>query len=352
MDNPPSSQTNNQTEQPTPAGQSPEAEVLKPRTDDTSAAGGTGPPPQAAATPPANNGKPPRHRAYRPSHKATFISLAVVVAILLVNVVLIGFVLKNKSDQQTADRNKVTISSAVLDKLGVNTASIGNDQTKLTIGPDAEFKGKITVAGDANFGGAINLNGKVSGTGANFTQLQAGDTSLAQLNVNGDGTLSNLNLRQNLTVAGKTQLQGAVTISQLLTVNNNVSVTGSLSIGGTFSARSLTSTGTFTVGGHVVTAGSAPAVSAGPAVGSNGTVSISGNDAAGTVAVNIGVGGGGGVLASISFRNSYGDIPHVVISPIGAAVNYYVNRSPTGFSIGVSGAMSPGGYAFDYIVEQ
>lgn len=350
MDNPPSPQTNKQTDQPAPTGQPPEAEVLKPRVDDAAAAAEPAAPQPAAA--PGGNGQPPRRRTYRPSHKATFVSLAIVVAILLINVLLIGFILKNKSDEAAADRNKVTISSAVLDKLGVNTASIGDNQTKLTVGPDAEFKGKMTVAGDATFGGPINLNGQVTGTGANFTQLQAGDTSLAQLNVNGDGTLSNLNLRQGLVVVGKTQLQGPVTIDQLLTVNNNLSVTGSLSIGGTFSARSLTSTSTFTVGGHVVTAGSAPSVSAGPAVGSNGTVSISGNDAAGTVAVNIGVGGGNGVLANISFRDSYGNIPHVVISPVGRPVDYYVNRSPTGFSIGVSGSLSPGGYAFDYIVEQ
>jgi hypothetical protein len=30
----------------------------------------------------------------------------------------------------------------------------------------------------------------------------------------------------------------------------------------------------------------------------------------------------------------------------------YVNRTAYGFSIGVSGALAPGGYAFDYIVVQ
>jgi hypothetical protein len=149
-----------------------------------------------------------------------------------------------------------------------------------------------------------------------------------------------------------------VTVSQLLTVNNSVNILGSLAVGGTltvrnFQASSLVSDTTLTIGGHIITRGNAPGVSAGPAVGSNGTVSISGNDAAGTIGVNTGTGAGGGILANVSFRATYGTTPHVVVSIVGAgAGSIYTSRTASGFSVGVNGALAPGGYAIDYIVMQ
>ena len=150
----------------------------------------------------------------------------------------------------------------------------------------------------------------------------------------------------------------SVTLGQLLTVNNSVNIVGNLAVGGSISVRnfqasSLISDTTLTIGGHIITRGSAPGASAGPAVGSSGTVSISGNDASGTVAVNIGVGASPGVLANISFKSSYGNTPHVVVTAVGQGpAGVFVNRNSGGFSIGVNNALPPGGYAFDYIVMQ
>lgn len=177
------------------------------------------------------------------------------------------------------------------------------------------------------------------------------------MNVNGDATATNLNLRKDLTVLGATKLQGPVTIGQLLTVSGSMNVGGNLAVGGILSARgfqasSLVSDSTLTIGGHMISRGAVPGVGSGPAVGSNGTVSISGNDAAGTVAVNVGGGAGNGILAHVAFRNQYGATPHVVITPVGQGGAFYVNRTVGGFSIGVSGSIGAGGYAFDYIVMQ
>jgi hypothetical protein len=188
-----------------------------------------------------------------------------------------------------------------------------------------------------------------------LAQLQAGNTSLAQLNVNGDGTLSTLNLRKDLVVAGITQLQGAVTLSQLLTVNNNANVVGNLAVGGTLSAKSF-SIQTLVINGHLITSGSTPGVGpGGGSLGSNGSVSISGNDSAGRIAVNIGAGGNGsGTLASVAFRTQYGGIPYVIVSPIGFACSLYVtNVSVGGFSVGSNGCLSAGqSLGINYIVEQ
>ena len=294
-----------------------------------------------------------RRVAYRPSHKATFIGLAVVALILGANAVIISLVMKKQADAQDgAVKNGVTISSDVLDKLGVSRNPVGNAETQLVVGPNAIFNGKVTVSGDTTISGQLNLNSKFTASDASLTKLQAGDTQLQQLNVNGDGTVTNLNIRKDLQVAGLTRIQGQLTVNQLTTINNNLNVAGNLAIGGSLSVRNF-QVSTLTVTGHLLSSGSAPGVSAGGAVGSNGTVSISGNDTSGTIAVNTGTGAGNGLLAQISFRERYANTPHVVVTPIGHSVpGLYVNRTSSGFSISVDGSMPPAGYAFDYVIVQ
>lgn len=304
--------------------------------------------------------KPKRNRrgTYRPSHKATFIGIGVVVAILVVNVGAVMFLLRSGGGiEDIANKEEVTLSSDSLDKLGMSKTAVGNLGTELIIGPDSTFNNKVTVAGDVSIAGQLRLNSKFSASDASLTNLQAGNTALQQLNVNGESSLSTLNLRNDLNVTGTTKLQGAVTVSQLLTVNNNVNISGSLAVGGTLTARafqasSLVSDSTLVVGGHIVTRGLAPGVSVGPAAGSNGTVSIGGSDAAGTVVVNSGVGAGAGIIANVTFRSPYGNTPHVIVTAVGGgATDVYVNRNANGFSIGVS-SLTVGGHAFDYIVMQ
>ena len=177
------------------------------------------------------------------------------------------------------------------------------------------------------------------------------------MNVNGDITGTNINVRETLSVAGQTRLQGPVVMDQLLTVNNNLNVAGNLAVGGTLSAQSfqsnsLTSGSTLTIGGHIITRGSGPGVGRGSGLGTTSTVSASGNDASGTIAVNVGTDGASGHLASISFRSNYGTLPHVVISPVNRYANVYVSRTIGGFNVYVSGSLSTGTYVFDYIVMQ
>jgi hypothetical protein len=302
--------------------------------------------------------KRPRSGTYRPSHKATFIGLAVVAAVLAINGGVIAW-LMNAQQNAAAEQAKdsVTLSAETLDGLGVSRNPVGDLGTELTIGPKTTFNSDVTIGSGLSVGGELQLKGEFSANNASFATLRAGNTSLGQLNVNSDITATSLNLRERLAVAGQTQLQGPVTVGQLLTVNNNLNVSGNVAVGGVLSARSfqansLVSGSTLTIGGHIITRGSAPAVGRGGAVGSNGTVSISGNDASGTVAVNTGIGAGNGLLALISFRSQYGNIPHVVVTPVGRHVDVYVTRSIGGFSIYADGAMSPGGYAFDYIIMQ
>lgn len=331
----------------------PAPEALRSQSDEKSA------PPSTLSASITKANPRPRHATYRPSHKATFIGLTVIVAILAVNAGIIGFVMKGQGvATDEVAQGAVTISPAVLDKLGVSRNPIGNVGAELVVGPNSRFNGKVMIGSDVSIAGQLKLNSKFSASDASLAKLEAGDTSLGQLNVNGDGTVTSMNLRKDLTVVGVTRMQGPVTMAQLLTVNNNLNVAGNLAVGGTLSARgfqasSLVSDTTLTIGGHVITRGSAPGVGPGNALGNNGTVSISGNDASGTVAANIGTGAGGGIIAQVAFRSQYSSTPHVVVTAVGAGVgSVYVNRTVGGFSIGVNGPLAPGGYAFDYIVMQ
>lgn len=345
MDNPPSPESNNQT------SNLPEPESLKPRSDDSQPAGGA---PAMRAADAHNIEKKPRHRTYQPSHKATFIGLAVVVLILAVNAGVLFFVLKGQNKANTlAEKGQVSISSSVLDQLGVNRQTIGDSGVLLTVQPNADFKGTLTVTGATNISGPLVLNSKVTGTNAGFSQLQAGNTSLGQLTVNGNGTLQNLNVGKDLVVAGLVQLQSLSTTGSA-TIGGNLAISGALSVS-SFSARSLTSTSTLTVGGHIITNGSAPIIGrgVGGALGSNGTVSISGDDSAGVIAINIGTNATGGTLADVAFRNQYGGTPVIVITPVDVGGEFYVQDvSVGGFSLSVTSGLPPGGYRIDYIVEQ
>lgn len=344
----PSGQTNNDTQTPAPEVLQVQADTSSQQTDGT-APGGTPPPVKDAKK---------KRGSFRPSHKATFIGLAVVIAILAINAVVITIFLRSQnSDDEQADRDEVTLSAETLDNLGVSRNPVGDLGVQLTVGPDSEFKGKLKVGGDVNIAGQLTLNSKFSASDASLAKLAAGDTSLQQLNVNGDGTVTNFNLRKDLIVAGTSRFQGPATFSQPLAVNSNAQVAGNLAVGNALTARSvqagsLIADSTLRVGGQIVTSGSAPSVSAGPGTGSAGTASISGNQIAGTVAVNTGVGAAGGLLATVTFRSAYSTTPHVVITPIGNVGTFWISRSSTGFSIFSGNALAPGGYAFDYIVMQ
>lgn len=335
--------------QPSSPVNTPEPEALKPQVDVE----------VAKVAPSSTPGKPSKRGSYRPSHKATFIGLLVISTILAVNGVIIWFVLKGQSDAaQKVAQESVVLSPATLNSLGLNKTPVGNLGAELVVGPNSKFKGDVTVSKNINIGGQLNLNSKLTAGDASLAKLSAGDTSVNAITINGDASATNLTLRKDLTVVGTTRLQGPVTLSQLLTVNNNVNIAGSLAVGGTltvrsFQASSLTSDTTLTIGGHIIARGTAPSISAAGGVGPTGTVSISGSDAAGTIAVNTGVGAPGGIVANVTFHQAYAQTPHVVLGAIGGGIgNVYVNRSATGFSVGINGAIPPGGYAIDYVVVQ
>jgi hypothetical protein len=136
-------------------------------------------------------------------------------------------------------------------------------------------------------------------------------------------------------------------------VQDGLTVSGPVTFSGTFSAatfaiETLQVNQNLEINRHIDAGGPTPRVTGG-SVGNGGTVTISGTDTAGTISINIGSGGGSGVLATITFGAAFNSTPHVVISPVNApAPNAFIsNRSSSGFSISSSGQ---GTVSFNYIV--
>lgn len=296
---------------------------------------------------------------YRRSHKIGLIALVVAVAIIMAaNAAVIAYFLIQQNKLAAEERREVTLSPVQLEKLGMNQKPVGDTGSLLLeVGPDTEFKGRVDIAGDMDIAGKVKAEDILSAPETDFKNLKAGDAKLNQLNVDGGTTLSDLFVRENVTVEGPARLQGTVTISQLLTVDNNVNISNNLSVDGTLSASQirtsdLVSRGKIKAGGHIISGGGKPTVSPGPALGSGGTASISGNDTAGTVQVSASQFTEGGIVARVNFRNTYPSTPYIAVTSVDrTAGDVYVQRNAGGFSIGVDGTLE-GGYAFDYIVLQ
>lgn len=325
----------------------PSPEVLKPQSEESTSASDTKTDAPKPVVP-----KRLRRGTYRPSHKATFIGLAVVIAILAINVAVIFFIMRGQNSASAqGNREEITLSGESLDNLGVSRNAVGDLGTELIIGPNSRFGGNVTVAGNTTLGGQLTLNSKFTASDASLAKLQAGDVSVNKLTINGDITAQNVNAARDFAVAGISRFQGTVTMNQVLTVNNSVNVAGNLSIGGALNVRNF-QVNTLTVAGHLISTGAAPGVGGGGALGSNGTVSISGNDTAGTVGVNIGVGASAGCLASVSFRQQFTVTPRVVVTGSMPANLYLAGRTASGFTVCTASPLSPGGYFIDYIVVQ
>lgn len=257
-----------------------------------------------------------------------FFILIVLIAAL---VVYIGYQ-RDAEDSEQVIVDTQSLTAEELAELSGSDAVIGDPQQLLTIESNAVFSGQVLVrdsldvAGTIRVGGDLSLPGiTVSGT-SNFDQIQA----------------------NNLSIAGDTSIQGS------LNVDASITSGGAGTFGGVLSAPSITTdslqlTGNLQVVRHIETGGPTPNIARAGGVGSGGTVSISGSDTAGTVTINPGSGAGNGPVATITFANAFNQTPHVVVTPIGRYVQYYITRTTTSFTIHIVGSLSTGSFAFDYV---
>ncbi len=243
---------------------------------------------------------------------------------------------KDASKKQSQPVSTTPLSEQDLEKLRQTDVKVGDPKQILSVESNAIFAGKVLirdsleVAGAIKVGGPLNLPG-ISVSGASiFDQVQ----------------INNLKVNSSATINGQLGIQG------------NTAVSGNLTVGGTISAGRLNIevmqiNQDLQLSKHIDAGGGTPTSSSGGALGGGGTASLSGTDTAGTININTGGGTSAGCFINVNFSQKFSS-PHVVITPVGGpagALNYYINRSPTGFSVCTSNPAPVGqNFAFDYIV--
>ncbi len=243
-----------------------------------------------------------------------------------------------------SDLDTTSLSEEDLARLASDRAQIDSTNRILTVAANSIFDGTMLVRS------SLDVQG----------QLRVGQSlSINDVDITGQGVVNNLDIANELTVQGDVNFGGGATIQNSLSVGNNLNVAGNGSFGGNLSAGSIEAgslafNGDLTMNGHIITAGTQVSASNGPSIGSGGTVSVSGNDIAGTVNINTGSGASSGIMVTVTFADSYSGTPRVNITPVGSASgnqNWYVTRNSNSFSIGINNP-STGSFSFDYFVVE
>jgi cytoskeletal protein CcmA (bactofilin family) len=241
--------------------------------------------------------------------------------IILIIGVIVAIFLLYKQENKSQNLSQQNLTPAQLNSLANSNNVVGNSSSLLTVQSNSIFNGEVLIRG----------------------QLQvAGPLKLSQLQVN-----------NNLAIAGNAAIQGTLTVQNDLSVNGNGSFAGTLSAP-QINTNVLQLNGSLTLNHHIITSGSIPSSATSAATGSGGTTSINGSDTAGTVTINTGAGPSAGCYINARFASAFNTTPHMLLTPVGsnaATLSYYVNRSSTGFSLCSNNAPAPGQtYVFDYFV--
>ncbi|MBW3569290.1 hypothetical protein KY385_04135 [Candidatus Parcubacteria bacterium] len=312
-------------------------------TDETAAGPGTPPPSDESIITDTTHGadikkKNPVLRGVSKITRVNIYLLLFFLLLLLAGIVTYVSFQRNKAEEEKKEALLTEpLSQETLDQLKQSDVRIGDPKQILSIESNAIFSGKVLirdsleVAGQLKIGGPLNLPGiTVSGASA-FDQVTI----------------------KNLDISGNTNIQGQLSVQQGVTVGGNLSVAGNLSAS-QLTLEGLQLSGDLQLNRHIDAGGGTPGKSNGSALGSGGTTSVSGTDTAGTVNIRTGGGSGSGCYVTLRFAHKFNAAPHVVITPVGSAagaLNYYINRSASEFSIcTTNGAGGGKSFAFDYIV--
>jgi cytoskeletal protein CcmA (bactofilin family) len=230
-----------------------------------------------------------------------------------------------------------SLTSKEIATLKGNTTFVGDSQQILSVQSSTIFEGQVLLRNNLEVAGTIKVSSPLSLSGLTVS----GNSTLGQaaaniLSVSGASTLQgDVSVQKNLTVAGASSFNGAVTAGEIDVTN-------------------LVLVNDLAIPKHITTRAGIPVKSCGPAIG-DGSCSVSGSDVAGTVNINTGNATATGILASVTFTIAYAGNPHVNITPVGVnagSLEYYVtNRTATGFSIAtINAPPTNSNFAFDYII--
>jgi len=246
----------------------------------------------------------------------------------------------NYSKKKTGESSVSTtsLSEDTLAQLANSDATVGDTSQVLNVQSSAVFAGKILARSDLEVAGNLKLGGGLD---------------LASINVTDQANLGQTSVSKDLSVSGSVAVQGQQTIAKSLQVGGTGTFSGGVSAP-QISTNNLQLNGDLVLTRHFTTGGGNPGRTNGTALGSGGTASIGGSDTAGSVGINTGSGANAGCFINITFATKYNATPHVLVTPVGSdagGIDFYVNRTTTGFSICSSNAPpSNASFGFDYFV--
>jgi hypothetical protein len=292
-----------------------ELDVLETQTTQVSNSNSPSVPPQAS-TP--NNKGPKKPRQFGlgiASRINIYLILFVLLLVVSGGVSIVGYQKsKNSADKKPSVATQ-PLSQEVLDQLKATDVQVGDPKQVLSVESNAVFGGTVLVRGGLEVAGAIKVGGPLTLPGITVSGLSNFDQK--GLTVNGSASISG-------------SLSAAALIIDTLQVNKDLLLNR-----------------------HIDAGGGTPGKSNGGALGSGGTVSVSGTDTAGTVNINTGSGPGAGCFVTVNFTQKFNATPHITITPVGSAaadLNYYINRTTTGFSVcATNAAPASQSFAFDYL---
>jgi hypothetical protein len=256
--------------------------------------------------------------------------IIIIVIVSLVVVALIGagvYSAATKKPTKKTTATQITINTQSLDAgtLTKLTKQAGDTKTKqeLVISPDTVFENTVVVHD------TVKTDKGLAVTGA-------------------------------LDVGSSTNLQGSVVIGGNLAVRGTLSVAGTLSADslnvGALAITNLTASGSLNFGGHLIPTGAEPTVDTAIAA-AGGSVTVSGNDTAGTITITTGSGALlAGEMAVLHFHSGYKTVPKVQLTPVNvsaATMSYYATRSPGFFTVDIAAAPAANtSYVFDYLISE
>lgn len=261
--------------------------------------------------------------------------------VIMVIAIIVIFVANNSNDGDGgASITSQELSEEAIQELLQTENNVGDVSQTLTVEANAVFNGKILIKDNLDVAGSISVGGPLT---------------LPGITVAGTSAFDEVEVNNNLSISGNASLQGSLSVGSGLSVIGDTAIEGNLSAT-SINTNNLQFNGDLQTQRHIDTGGPTPGASSGGSVGSGGTASVSGTDSSGTVTINTGAGPGAGTLANVTFAANYNGTPRVIITPVGpasAALDVYVTRSTSGFSISTLNAPSGANtYIFDYWVVE
>lgn len=269
------------------------------------------------------------------THLNIYLLLFIFIVVLAAGTVLVAMQKSKKAAAPTTISTQ-PLSNETLSQLKDSDAKVGDPKQTLTIESNAIFSGKVLIRDSLDVAGAIKVGGSLS---------------LPGISVSGSSNFDQI-LANNLAISGNATVQGQ------LNVQKNITATGGATFGAPISAPLLTVgalrlSGDLQIVRHIDAGGGSPGKTDGTALGNGGTSTVSGSDTAGTITINTGGSPAPGCFTTVSFNQTFGSTPHVVVTPVGSAaggLNYYVNRTNSGFSVCSTNAAPAGqSFSFDYV---